>query len=78
MDLELSRKESLKNAARLGFGVNDNLPLLDTGAITRTLDDAVKHLLCLHGSAACAYGFDRSKAWAWLEQEDAVEALAPS
>lgn len=78
MDLEIIRKQSLKTAARLGFSVNDKLPLLDGVTITRTLDEIVKRLLCLHAAAACAYGFDKGKAWAWLQQEDAVKALAPS
>jgi hypothetical protein len=78
MDLEPIRKKSLKIAVRLGFEVNENLPLLDGVAITRTLDESVKRLLCLHTAAACAYGFDRDKAWVWLQQEGAVESLAPS
>jgi hypothetical protein len=78
MDLELIRKQSLKTAVQLGFSVNGNLPLLDEATITRTLDESVKRLLCLHAAAACAYGFDRGKAWAWLQQEDAVESLVPS
>jgi hypothetical protein len=78
MDLNLIRKQTLKTASRLGYSVNDALPLLDEVHNTRTADEAVKRLLCLHATAACAYGFDHSKARAWLERENALGDLTAS
>jgi hypothetical protein len=78
MDLNLIREQSLKAASRLGFEVNKTLPLLDEVLHTRTADEAVKRLMCLHATAACAYGFDRRKARTWLEQENAWRDLTAS
>ena len=78
MALNLVREQSLKTASRLGFEVNKALPLLDEIQNARTADETFKRLLCLHATAACAYGFDRGKARAWLEQEDALGDLMAS
>ena len=78
MDLELIRTQSLQTAERLGYNVIESLPRLDEAVSTRSLDETVKRLLCLHAAAAGAYGFDRKKAWSWLQQEDATQSLAAS
>ncbi len=78
MDLELIRNQSLQTAERLGYNVIKSLPRLDEAVRTRSLDEAVKRLLCLHAAAACAYGFDRKKALSWLQQENANQSLAAS
>lgn len=78
MDLNLIREQSLKTASRLGFEVSKTLPLLDEVQNTRTADETVKRLVCLHATAACAYGFDRGKARTWLEQENAWGDLTAS
>lgn len=71
MDLNSIREQSLQAASRLGFSVNKSLPLLDEAETTRTAEEIVKRLLCLHAVAACSYGFDRTKARVWLEREGA-------
>lgn len=78
MALDLIREQSLKTVSRLGYEVNKALPLLDEVQNTRTADEAVKRLLCLHAAAACAYGFDRVKAKMWLEQENVLGDLTAS
>jgi hypothetical protein len=69
MNLDLIRKQSFKTASSLGFTVNKTLPLLDDVQTMRTTDEAIERLLCMHATAACAYGFDREKAKVWLERE---------
>lgn len=69
MDLSSIRERSLKIASRLGFAVNKALPLLDEVEVTKAADEAFRRLLCLHATAACAFGFDRRRARTWLEQE---------
>jgi hypothetical protein len=78
MDLESIRQQSLKTAITLRYPLNESLPRLDETSITRTVDEIVMRLSCLHASAACAYGFERGRAWSWLEQENAIRRLAPS
>lgn len=78
MALNLIREQSLKTASRLGFTVNNALPLPDEVQYARTTDETVKRLVCLHATAACAYGFDRGMAAAWLRQENAFDNLAAS
>lgn len=63
------RRQSLKTAVALGFPTNPHLPLLETIGKLRSKDEVVDRLLCLYVVCACAYGFDRSKARAWLEGE---------
>lgn len=69
MDLESVRQKSIHAARFLGFTVSQSLPLLDDVHITKEADEIFNRLLCLHAVAACAYGFDRKKARAWLEKE---------
>lgn len=78
MLLNLIREQSLKTASHLGFTVNNVLPLLDGVQNARTTDATVKRLVCLHAAAACAYGFDKNMAAAWLRQENAFDDLAAS
>lgn len=78
MAIDLIREQSRKEALRLGFPVNDALPLLDHVQSARTSDEVLRRLLCMHAAAACAHGFDRDKAAAWLRQENLVGDLADS
>lgn len=71
MDLAAIRKKSLEVACRLGYPVNESLPLLDRGVtcVVRSVDEIVDRLFAMNCAAACAYGFDRSKALAWFQRE---------
>lgn len=69
MDRELIRAQSLKTAKGLGYPVNEALPLMDDVHTSRSVSEIIERLLCLHAAAACAYGFDRSTARAWLDKE---------
>jgi hypothetical protein len=62
-------------ASQLGYEVNESLPLLDGDLRMRSEDSVVKRLLCLHAAAACAYGFDRQRAIAWIGRERLSESL---
>lgn len=75
MDLNSIREQSLKTASRLGFTVNRSLPLLDDVQITRSADEVLERLLCLHATAASAYGLDRAKAKTWLKVEEIWQNL---
>lgn len=78
MDLNNIREQSLKTALSIGFTINNVLPLLDEVQISRTIDETVKRLMCLHVAAACAYGFDRGIAMAWLQRENVRDDLSES
>jgi hypothetical protein len=69
------REESVAISKKLKFPTNDSLPLLDPIKSTRTIDEVVDRLLCLHVCAACASGFDRDEAHAWLKKEDLFDKL---
>jgi hypothetical protein len=55
-------------AASAGILIPSTLPLLDAGSL-RNREEIVDRLLVLTAVAATSYGFDRSKALAWLAQE---------
>lgn len=78
MDYCEIRKRSMKIASELGYPVNTSLPLLEEESLTRTPLEIINRLLCLHVTAASAYGFDRSTARAWLQREGAWDALSPT
>ena len=63
------RERSLKLALRAGLTIPPTLPLLDPNLSVRRQVDAENRLLCLTAIAAASYGFDKSKALAWLQQE---------
>jgi hypothetical protein len=75
IDCSEVRKESLAVAKRLGYSVEEALPLLDASAVARTDDEVVDRLLAMLCVAACAYGFDSQKAANWLGREVKVELL---
>ena len=75
MDLKRIRDESIRGAKRLGVDVPTTLPLLDAGAEMRSPDEAVSRILAMNAVAAIAYGFDKTKAVAWLNQEALVDSL---
>jgi hypothetical protein len=77
IDPALIRAQSLKQAQRLGYPINPNLPLLKSPSVTKDPDAIFLRMLCMNISAACAFGFDRDKGLAWLKQEGAIDALSP-
>lgn len=77
IDLGSVRAHSLAAASSLGFAVKKQLPLLDDLAANRSQGECVDRVLCLHVAAACAYGFDKGRAFRWVERERLVSALTP-
>jgi hypothetical protein len=69
MSAKTQRERSLATAAKLGYPINQNLPLLDKQESPKSRDQAVTRLLCLFVVAVSAYGLDRHKALAWLQSE---------
>jgi hypothetical protein len=63
------RARSLSIASRSGLSIAASLPLLEPDLHVRRQDEVVGRLFCLHVAAAVAYGFDRAKAMAWVQQE---------
>jgi hypothetical protein len=76
MDLKRIREESIQSAKRLGVDVSPTLPLLDAGLEMRNADEAVSRVLTMNAVAATAYGFDKAKAIAWLNQEALTDSLS--
>lgn len=71
------RARSLKQAQRLGYAINRNLPSIDPPRSRRSVDEVADRLCSLHVVVSCAYGFQRAAAWSWLQREDLVGALSP-
>jgi hypothetical protein len=76
MDLKLIRNQSIQAAKRLGVDVSVSLPLLDTGLEMRSANKTITRILVMNAVAATAYGFDKAKAIAWLNQEDLTDSLS--
>lgn len=76
MHLKLIREQSIQTSKQLGVDVSPMLPLLDARLEMRSVDEAISRLLAMNAVAAIAYGFDRAKAIAWLNQEALSDSLS--
>lgn len=76
MDLKQIRDESIQVAKKFGIEISPSLPLLDFGLQVRDTNEIVSRLLVMHAVAASAYGFDRGKVIAWLNQEGLSHSLS--
>jgi len=76
MDLKRIRDESIGAAKRLGVDVLATLPLLDAGLEMRSASETASRILAMNAVAATAYGFDKAKAIAWLNQEALNDSLS--
>ena len=52
------------------------LPLLDAGLEMRSASETTAQILAMNAVAATAYGFDKAKAIAWLNQEALTNSLS--
>jgi hypothetical protein len=75
--LERIRSDSIRAAHQLGVEVSDTLPLLDAELEMRSAAEAVSRILVMNAVAAVAYGFDKTKAIGWLNQEQLTGSLSP-
>jgi len=69
------RRKSMSLAVELGYPTNPHLPLLDEVSFIRSLEEIVGRSLAMNCVAAASYGFDRTKAAAWLERESLLQFL---
>lgn len=76
MHLKRIRDESVQTAKMLGVDMPTTLPLLDGGLEMRSVDETISRILAMNAVAAIAYGFDKSKAIAWLNQEGLTDSLS--
>ncbi len=76
MDVRQIRDKSIESARQLGVDVLPTLPLLDADLQMRSANETVSRILAMTAVAASAYGFNREKAIAWLNQEALTEALS--
>ena len=75
MDVKKIRDESIQTAKQLGVDVLPSLPLLNSPVEVRSPTEIISRLLAMHAVAAVAYGFDKAKAIAWLNQEVLTDSL---
>jgi len=75
MDLKRIRDESVEAARQLGVQLTI-LPLLDAGLEMRSASETTSRILAMNAVAATAYGFDKAKAIAWLNQEALTNSLS--
>ncbi len=75
MESSQIRAESVSIAEKAGILVSATLPLLDAGLRLRDLNDVLDRLLCLAAVAAASYGFSKTQAIAWLQQEEVMQSL---
>ena len=78
MNLQSIRKKSLNSAEKLGYEINTALPLLDDCIKLRPQEEIVGRSLALFVVVACSYGFDKSLAIQWMEQEGLIDFLSDS
>lgn len=67
---------SLAEAKRLGYPINNSLPMLDIPDHPRDLSDIKRCLLALYAVVSCSYGFPKEKARSWLRQEGLIDAFS--
>jgi hypothetical protein len=75
MDTAAMRQRSLREAARLGYGVSRELPLSDFDVKVREQEETVSRCLALHSIVAISYGLSRELAKAWLHREGLIDAI---
>lgn len=75
MDLKRIRDELVEAARQLGVQLTV-LPLLDAGLEMRSASETTSRILAMNAVAATAYGFDKAKAIAWLNQEALTNSLS--
>lgn len=75
IDTRALRDSSRITVEGLGHPFNASLPLLDPVHVTRTVDELSARILVLYACIACSYGFAKTEALIWLEQEDLLGAL---
>ena len=78
MDAKAVREGSITQAAALGCRVSPSLPLLDEPCSLRSIDEIFRRLMCLHVTAACAFGLSRTKAKKWIADEGLEQDLERS
>lgn len=76
MDLKQVRTESIQAAKKIGVEIPSTLPLMDSGLEVRDKIEVMARLLAMHAVAASAYGSDRNKVIAWLNQETLSDSLS--
>jgi uncharacterized protein DUF4272 len=76
MDLLKVRKNSLKTAQKLGYPINEKLPLIDLPLNLRQVEEIGRRMMALKAVLACAFSPD-SKAMVqkWINQENLSESL---
>ena len=72
------REKSIKEIAKMGYPVNENLPLIEQCKITRSIDSILDRMLAMHIVGACAYGFGKKRGLAWLSRETNDLILTPT
>ena len=75
MEINKIRESSLQVAQSIGVLINRALPLVEAPLQLKSCDEIFRRLMCLHVTAACAYGFNRKNAREWLVQEDITATL---
>lgn len=69
------RRRSLETTAALKVRVAPHLPLIEGVEVLRSRDDIVDRALCLHVACAVSFGYERKRAWRWIENEGLVQKL---
>lgn len=64
------RELSKKTAKKLGYEINETLPLLDDNKKIRDLENIICRSLILNCIVACSFGFDKVKALEWIKNEN--------
>lgn len=74
------RAHSVEKAQQLGYPTNPGLPYLDDNEAQSRKDvsELADRILCLSVVVACACGWPRPKAQAWLEKEGLTDCLTES
>lgn len=72
------RSLSLREAERLGYPINRELPLFEAKGQLRPKEDLASRILCLTAVVAAAWGHPRDLTLKWLRQEQLASYLSES
>jgi hypothetical protein len=73
---ELVRAASWRAVASRGLDTNEGLPLLEEAVVSRSVREVGNRLLCMHVTAAVAFGFPPERARNWLDRERLTRDLS--
>lgn len=78
IDYKIIRSQSWTAVKKFGLPISGSLPLLDMSLACQSSSSIVDRVFGMLCVAACAYGFEKTRALAWIERETKFAELTPA